>query len=264
VLSEAALQAGAGVRSGVTVASFRQDADGVDVELTDSTGGRYDLLVGADGLRSEIRRKLLGDESPEPRFLGEIVWRALLERPASVTGLFQFYGPTHKTGFTPLTPERMYMFLVEPSERAVPDPAERPALMRELLQDFGGIVAEVRETIRNPDQVDARPLDALLVPPPWYRGRVALIGDAAHATTPQLAMGAALALEDAIVLADELAAGDDVGAALKRFMARRYERCRMVVENSVQLAEWEKSAAEHGEDAGRLQAESIAALAAPI
>jgi 2-polyprenyl-6-methoxyphenol hydroxylase-like FAD-dependent oxidoreductase len=264
VLSEAALAEGATVRTGVTVASFEQDEEGVDLKLSDGTRERYELVVGADGLRSQIRTQLLGADAPEPHFLGEVVWRALLERPAAVTGLFQFYGPRHKTGFTPLTPERMYMFLVEPSEREIPEPAARPALMRELLEDFGGIVAEVRETIQEPDQVDARPLDSLLLPPPWYRGRVVLIGDAAHATTPQLAMGAALALEDAIVLGEELADKADVGAALKEFIERRYERCRMVVENSVQLAEWEKNAAEHGQDAARLQGESIAALAAPI
>jgi 2-polyprenyl-6-methoxyphenol hydroxylase-like FAD-dependent oxidoreductase len=112
--------------------------------------------------------------------------------------------------------------------------------------------------------VDVRKLYWLLMPPPWYRRRVLLIGDAAHATTPQLAMGGAIALEDGIVLGELLAAEDELDVALAGFMERRYERCKMVVENSVQLSEWEKNAAEHGEDAGRLQTESFAALAAPI
>jgi 2-polyprenyl-6-methoxyphenol hydroxylase-like FAD-dependent oxidoreductase len=102
------------------------------------------------------------------------------------------------------------------------------------------------------------------MPPPWYRGRVLLIGDAAHATTPQLAMGGAIALEDGIVLGELLASDDQLETALEKFMERRYERCQMVVQNSVQLSEWEKSAAEHEADAGRLQNESLAALAAPI
>ncbi len=136
--------------------------------------------------------------------------------------------------------------------------------MRELLTPFGGVVAEVRETITEPEQVDVRKLHWLLAPAPWYRGRVLLIGDAAHATTPQLAMGGAIALEDGIVLGEVLASSDELQPALDGFMHRRYDRCRMVVENSVQLSEWEKQAAEHEEDAGRLQNESFAALAAPI
>jgi len=109
-----------------------------------------------------------------------------------------------------------------------------------------------------------RKLYWLLMPPPWYRGRVLLIGDAAHATTPQLAMGGAIALEDGIVLGEVLAAEGDLDTALEKFMDRRHERCRMVVQNSVQLSEWEKNAADNQEDAGRLQNESFAALAAPI
>ena len=91
-----------------------------------------------------------------------------------------------------------------------------------------------------------------------------LIGDAEHATTPQLAMGGAIAMEDGIVLGELLASESDVQTALGKFMERRYERCKMVVENSVQLSEWERNAAEHEEDAGRLQTEGFMALAAPI
>jgi 2-polyprenyl-6-methoxyphenol hydroxylase-like FAD-dependent oxidoreductase len=264
VLSEAALREGTTVRVGVSVASLEQHAGGVDVEFTDRTRDSYDLVVGADGWRSSLRRLLLGDAAPEPRFLGQSVWRALVQRPTEVTGLFMFYGAQHKTGFTPLTPERMYVFLVEPAaERIRLEPSDGPNRMRELLADFGGLVADVRETITEPQQVDARPLDALLLPPPWYRGRVLLIGDAVHATTPQLAMGGAIAMEDAIVLAQVLDGEDTVEGALEKFMARRFERCRMVVENSVQLAEWEKNAAAHADDSAQLMGESLAALAAP-
>jgi 2-polyprenyl-6-methoxyphenol hydroxylase-like FAD-dependent oxidoreductase len=265
VLSQTALRAGASVRTGLSVASLDQRDGAVEVGFTDGTRDSYELVVGADGWRSTVRRLLLGPEAPEPRFLGAAVWRALVHRPPEVTGLFMFYGEHHKTGFTPLTPERMYMFLVEPAaDRAMPDAADRPAIMREMLADFGGIVADIRETIRDPDQVHARPLDAMLLPAPWYRGRVLLIGDAVHATTPQLAMGGAIAMEDAIVLAEVLANEASVERALEAFMERRYERCRMVVENSVQLNEWDLSAAEHGEESARLLGESLAALAEPI
>lgn len=265
ILSGAAAEAGVAVRTGVRVASLQQRPDGVDVALTDGSSGTYDLVLGADGLRSQTRELVFGADAPQPQALGQVVWRAVLDRPASVTGEGQFYGPGLKTGFTLLGPDTMYQFLVQPfADPELPAPEDRPARMRELLAPFGGAVAEVREQITDPEKVDARKLYWLLMPSPWYRGRVLLIGDAAHATTPQLAMGGAIALEDGIVLAELLTAHDELDAALEAFMARRYDRCRMVVENSVQLSEWEKDAARHGEDAGRLQYESLVALAAPF
>jgi 2-polyprenyl-6-methoxyphenol hydroxylase-like FAD-dependent oxidoreductase len=265
ILAGAAAEAGVAVRTGVSVASLEQRPDRVDVALSDGSTGTYDLVLGADGLRSQIREIVFGADAPQPQELGQMVWRAVLDRPASVTSEGQYYGPGLKTGFTPLGPDRMYQFLVQPfADPELPAPEDRPARMRELLAPFGGSVAEVRDQITDPAKVDVRKLYWLLMPSPWYRGRVLLIGDAAHATTPQLAMGGAIALEDGIVLAELLAAHDDLSAALEGFMERRFERCRMVVENSVQLSEWEKDAARHGEEAGRLQYESFVALAAPF
>ena len=264
ILADAASEKGVSVRTGTTVTALEQSPDAVTVELSDGSKESYDLLLAADGFRSQIRELVFGDDAPQPKALGQVVWRALLRRPASVTGEFQFYGPGLKTGFTPLGPDRMYQFLVQPFDSDLPEPAERPARMRELLEVFGGAVAEVRDEITEPEQVDVRKLYWLIMPAPWHRGRVLLIGDSAHATTPQLAMGGAIALEDGIVLGELLAAEDDLDTVFEQFMERRYERCRMVVENSVQLSEWEKNAAEHEEDAGRLQVESFTALAAPI
>jgi 2-polyprenyl-6-methoxyphenol hydroxylase-like FAD-dependent oxidoreductase len=264
ILADAATEKGVSVRTSTTVVSLDQTADAVEVEFSDGSKEAYDLVLAADGLRSQIREMVFGDDAPKPKPLGQVVWRALLERPASVTGEYQFYGPGLKTGFTPLGPDKMYEFLVQPFDSDLPTPEERPAKMRELLEVFGGVVAEVRGQIQKPEQVDVRKLYWLIMPRPWYRGRVLLIGDAAHATTPQLAMGGAIALEDGIVLGELLSSESDLETALEKFMERRYERCKMVVENSVQLSEWEKNAAQHEEDAGRLQTESFMALAAPI
>src|SRR6185295_2034696 len=85
-------------------------------------------------------------------------------------------------------------------------------------------------------KVDYRPMNAFLLPPPWHRGRVSVIGDAAHTTTPHLATGAGIAIEDAVVLAADLS----VAGLLDQFMARRFDRCRLVVETAVKLGEMEK------------------------
>lgn len=90
-----------------------------------------------------------------------------------------------------------------------------------------------------------------------------LIGDAVHATTPHLASGAGIGIEDAIVLAEELSASDDLDAALAAFGQRRWERCRMVVENSGRLGEIEVAGGDKGEHA-RLMEQSFRALAGAI
>jgi 2-polyprenyl-6-methoxyphenol hydroxylase-like FAD-dependent oxidoreductase len=84
-----------------------------------------------------------------------------------------------------------------------------------------------------------RPLESVLVPSPWYRGRVALIGDAAHSITPHLGQGAAQAVEDAVVLAEELQKNGPLQDSLQSFMRRRFERCKFILEASLQIGEWE-------------------------
>jgi 2-polyprenyl-6-methoxyphenol hydroxylase-like FAD-dependent oxidoreductase len=123
----------------------------------------------------------------------------------------------------------------------------------------------VREQIRDRGQIYYSGLVSFILPVPWHRGRVLLIGDATHACTPHLAYGAGIAVEDGVVLGEVLSTYDDLPSALEAFMRRRYERCRMVVNNSLQLGEWEQNAVP---ETSRLSAElterSWAALAEPI
>jgi 2-polyprenyl-6-methoxyphenol hydroxylase-like FAD-dependent oxidoreductase len=101
----------------------------------------------------------------------------------------------------------------------------------------------VREGLNEKSQVNFRPLEGFILPEPWYRGRVLLIGDAAHPTTPQLASGAGMAIEDSIVLAEELARADSVAEAFAAFMARRIGRCRLVTTSSVEIGRLEQERA---------------------
>ena len=93
------------------------------------------------------------------------------------------------------------------------------------------------------DWINYRPLAAILQPKPWYNGRVVLLGDAVHATTPHLASGAGMAVESAIVLAEELARCDSVDAALLTYQDRRFDRCKDVIDSSVAIGQLQL---EHG------------------
>jgi 2-polyprenyl-6-methoxyphenol hydroxylase-like FAD-dependent oxidoreductase len=264
VLAEALRRTGTIVRLGLSVSSLSQTSGAVRVEFTDGTRGTYDLVVGADGSNSKVRQLIFGKER-KPAFTGQAAWRAMVERPPQVDAWHAFYGPRNKTGFNPVSEREMYVFLVQNiAENSRIAPENLPARLREQLADFGGVVAEVRERIRKPDQIVYRAVESFIFPPPWYRGRVILIGDAVHPTTPHLASGAGLAVEDAIVLADLLISGLPVPESLEEFMARRYERCRMVVENSLQLGEWEKQPNAPGADPVGLIKRTTEAMAQPI
>jgi 2-polyprenyl-6-methoxyphenol hydroxylase-like FAD-dependent oxidoreductase len=263
ILREAVEDTGARARLGATVTALEQTPSGVDVQFTDGTSATYDLVVGADGIHSKVRALVFG-ESLDARFTGQAVWRATVPRPPEVDSLFQFYGPRNKTGFNPVSRELMYMYLVENTDEPRRWPQEQlPVVMRELLADFGGLAAEAREQIVDPDRVLQRPIKAVLVRPPWHRGRVVLIGDAVHAAPPHLASGGAVAIEDAIVLAEMLESDAPIEDVLTAFSERRFDRCRLVVDNSLRLGEWEKHPGDPDADPAGVMNESYAALAQP-
>ena len=263
MLVEAAEAEGTQVRLGTTVSSLEQDAAGVDVRTSDGSEGRYDLVLAADGIHSDLRDRLWGPRF-RPHYTEQIVWRAVVPRPADYEETSMFYGAHSKAGINAVSADEAYLFLaINTAETERPPREEWPRILRGFLEEFGGPIAEIRESITDPGTIDCRPLQANLVPKPWHQGRVLLIGDAAHASTPQLAMGAGLAVEDAVVLGDLLATGAPLAEILPAFADRRYDRCRMVVENSVQLGEWEKEANEDA-DPGGLSASSWAALAEAI
>jgi 2-polyprenyl-6-methoxyphenol hydroxylase-like FAD-dependent oxidoreductase len=174
-------------------------------------------------------------------------------------------GPKVKPGVNPVSKSEMYLFITEPrpaNEHL--DPATFVERVRALLADFPAPELQAISAGLGPhSQIVYRPLEGLLVPRPWSMGRVVLIGDAVHATTPHLASGACIGIEDAIVLVDELARGDDVSHALKAFEDRRWERCRMVVENSARLGEIEIAGGDKEEHA-RIMRASLMDLAEPI
>lgn len=265
MLARATRAAGVDVRLGCTWSEFEQDATGVGVAFTDGTVRRYDLVVGADGVHSKLRARLFPEVEP-PAYIGQGVWRAVLPRPAEVVRLRLWYGGHIKVGVNPVSRTQAYMFVTEdrPTKEHI-DEATFPAVLASLLRPFADPLLQtlIPHVLEPAAAIDYRPLANLLVPAPWNRGRVVMVGDTVHATTPHLASGAGIGIESGIVLADELARTDALQDALGRFHARRWERCRMVIRNSERLCRIEIEGGDKQEHAGIMR-ESILALAQPI
>ncbi|MCD2172366.1 FAD-dependent oxidoreductase [Rhizobium sp. C4] len=264
ILSEAVRASSTNVRLGLTFTDLREDADGVSVTFSNGSEGRYDAVVGADGLYSAVRAKVFPD-APKPRFIGQSVWRAVLPKPEGVDTVSMWMGPKLKVGMNRVTEDTVYLFLTE--DRATNDfvaPETFVPRLRALLESFPSpIIRKVASELSSEHQIVYRPLEQMLMPRPWSSGRVVLIGDAVHATTPHLAAGACIGIEDAMVLAEELAVGTDLKAALAAFEERRYDRCRMVVENSGRLADIEIHGGSREEHASIMQ-DSMRTLAGAI
>lgn len=264
ILATATRAAGANVTLGETFKSISPAGDGVRVELTNGTTGNYDLVVGADGLFSKVRQTVFPD-APQPAYTGQGVWRAVIDRPPGVETAMMWVGPKVKVGINPVSRTQAYLFITEdrPVRHRMAE-SEYLSAFRKLLEPFTAQeVVEFGKRLGEKSQIVYRPLEGMLLPRPWHRNGVVLIGDAVHATTPHLASGACIGIEDAIVLAEELERATDIESGLNAFEARRWERCRMVVENSLRLGEIEITDGDKQEHAAIMR-ESIIALAAPI
>jgi 2-polyprenyl-6-methoxyphenol hydroxylase-like FAD-dependent oxidoreductase len=261
LLTDAVKASGADVRLGLTVDAI----DGGHVTFSDGSEGDYDLIVGADGIHSRVRALVFGEDI-QPEYTGQVCWRINVPRPPEVEGIWMFAGTNGKAGCVPLAPDLAYLLLIEeppPGGERVPDD-ELAATMRERLAEFGGVIGELRDAHINRDEdVVLRSVMAMLVDPPWYRDRVVLIGDAAHATSPHVGQGAAMAIEDALVLAEEVTGEGTLQEALDRFMERRYERCKFVCDVSRQIGRWEIER-RHDADFAGLTQQSVMVTAEPI
>ena len=240
ILQDAALATGMQVKLGISVESIEDREEKVAVTFTDGTSMEYDLVIGCDGLRSKVRQ-LVFSEVPEPKYEGQMVWRYNVKRPETTKDI-QMYMGHPKVGLVPLSEEIMYIFI---TDAAVDDilrvPKEDLAVeMRKRLEAYGDLFADIKEQITDPDGVVLRPFETILVPAPWNRGRVVLVGDSAHAMTAHIAQGAAMAIEDAVVLTEELIARDSVAEALATYNERRFDRVATLVQLSQQICEWER------------------------
>ncbi|MET0292309.1 MAG: FAD-dependent oxidoreductase [Steroidobacteraceae bacterium] len=225
---------GARVRLGVVAERIDDDGESIRCALSDGTSERFDVVIGADGLHSQTRQWLF-PAAPRPEFTGQAVWRYNLPRSPGLDCL-QAYNGRIGAGLVPLSQEQMYLFLTTPEPGNPRYPRNGlAAAMRSKLADAAPPIAALADAIVDDDEVVYRPLDWLLLEGPWHVGRIVLLGDAVHATTPHLGQGAGMAIEDSIVLAEEIARQDSVEAAFTAYHARRYPRCRYIVEASLAI-----------------------------
>jgi 2-polyprenyl-6-methoxyphenol hydroxylase-like FAD-dependent oxidoreductase len=219
------------VRLDARLVDLADDGEGVEAVFADGTRARGDLLVGADGLHSVVRARLHG-EAP-PRYAGYTAWRAVVPFDAARLRPGESWGRGARFGHAPLPDGRVYMFA---TRNAPAGERGRGGERAELLRTFGdwhdpipALLDAVREEDVLRNDVYDRPVLRR-----WGRGRITLLGDAAHPMTPNLGQGACQALEDAVVLARHLAGGADAEPALRAYEAERAPRANAFVTRSRQ------------------------------
>ncbi|MCB2377763.1 FAD-dependent monooxygenase [Hymenobacter sp. BT635] len=226
------------VRLGTRLERFEATAAGVTAHFADGSQAQADALIGADGLHSAVRRQLL--PASQPRFAGYTCWRAVVEAPQlalPVGSSMEIWGNGgRRIGFVPVGQGQVYWFacLNSAEPRNPHFAAFRVADLQRTFADFpapipGLLACTTDAQLLWNDILDLPPLTALAY------GRVLLLGDAGHATTPNMGQGAGQAVEDAAALADCLTATPDITAAFQAFERRRLPRTTRIVNMSWQL-----------------------------
>ena len=209
-----------------TIVSVAGSSEEPEVLFSDGTRGRFDLVVGADGINSAVRKVIYPEV--EPVYRSFCAWRTVMNcadcepvfRLSSTTGCF--------LGSFPVGSQLVYAFLLAHyAEIPVLSRAEHLARLKELARPFHGNVAPVIDQQHDPVGVIFVQVQEVHTPAS-YQGRLVVIGDAAHAFSPLLAQGAAMAIEDAVALAESLAGHSDIDAALGAYDARRRPRVETI------------------------------------
>jgi 2-polyprenyl-6-methoxyphenol hydroxylase-like FAD-dependent oxidoreductase len=222
------------IRLGLSVSALDNRDGGVDVTFTDGAQEHFDLVVGADSIYSAVRRMAFPHMN-EAQPTGQGCWRVSMKRPPTLESGEIYLGHRYPAGINRCAQDMVYLWMLTPHEHRQVHFTEEELFTRlqENLLDFGGNVGWMRENMTRNDWINYRPLAAALQPGPWHMGHIVLLGDAVHATTPHMASGAGMAVESALVLAEELDRADNIEAGLTAYEARRYDRCRHVVETSI-------------------------------
>lgn len=227
---------GVEISLGATVTALNDSGDRVTATLSDGSQTTVDLVLGADGVRSSIRRMIGFDVAP--RYTGFGVWRSVHPRPPALTDKIMMMGPAKRFGIMPISNEQLYTFgtVAEPEGHHFAR-QDWAATMRARFAEFGGPAAPFLGSLGPGSEVLYTAVEEVVLPVPWHCGRVGLIGDAAHAATPFMGQGGAMALQDALVLAEALCQPGSIPSNLAAFGAARYPVCRFVQDASRAVGE---------------------------
>ena len=223
------------VQYGKKCIDFAQDDEGVSISFEDGSSVQADYLIACDGIHSMIRKKLVPESTI--RYAGYTCWRAVIhDLPEHfVEETSETWGKGKRFGIVPLSENRLYWFACLNANAN--DPVIRSFNVKDLLREFGEFHSPVPEILKQTKDeqliwnniLDIKPLKQFAF------GRVALMGDAAHATTPNLGQGACMAIEDALVLANCLDSSPDVQRAFKMYEAKRLKRTKQIINDSRRL-----------------------------
>ena len=217
------LREGVPVQLGRTIRSLENLDGPVQVGFDDGSGGDYDLVVGADGLRSSVRRLAVDPRPPVP--VGQHSWRFLAAGPPEVTTWTVMLGRGTSFLTVPVGQGLVYAYadVTADTTRIGEWDGDPAGQLRERFAGFAAPVPQLLRQLDDPNRVHVAPIEQVATPG-WGRGAVLLVGDAAHGMSPNMAQGAALAFEDALVLAACLRDAATVTDAVAAFVARRSRR----------------------------------------
>lgn len=224
------------VELGTRVIDLKDEGDSVRATFSNGTCASFDLVIGADGLRSATRQQM--GINVTPRYTGFGVWRAVHRRPPELVDKIMMMGPAKRFGIMPISDDLLYTFgtVAEPRGRRF-DPAEWAAEMRARFSEFAAPAKPFLDDLTASSEVLFTAVEEVVLPTPWHRGRIQLIGDAAHASTPFMGQGGAMAMQDAIVLSNAIARKPTLHAALATFDAMRMPVCQYVQDVSRAVGE---------------------------
>ncbi|MGQ7246333.1 FAD-dependent monooxygenase [Halomonas sp. V046] len=262
ILANKATELGTDIRLGTVLDHWQEKTDGIDAVFSDGSRDSFLLMIGADGIFSSTRRAIF-PHAPEPHYTGQWVWRYNMPRPEEIKGIHLFYGRVNG-GLTPLSSGLMYLFMLseEPEDFRL-DQRQACAMLHRRSRDAAPQIQQLMKFVHDDLEVVAKPLQVIFIEGPWHKGRVVLLGDAVHASTPHLAQGAGMAIEDAIVLADELSGSGDLEEVFSRYRQRRFERCRFVNINSRAIGDMQMGT-RNDVDPGEINRQCLTLMAEPI